>query len=326
MKPLPAMCARGESGFAARWVCLLLLVGWMLQVSVPGIARAQVSVSVSIPPLAMIVEAVGGDMVSVDTLLPPGASPHGFEPTPRTVRRLADARLVVTIGSGLDPWTERLIRAVGPDTRQLVVSDHVPLAHADGADAAGRHDDEHADEHGAGHDHGGRDPHFWLDPVLVAEHVVPAVAAALGAVAPEHGALFQERARDARAWLMALNEEIAQTLAPVAGRPFVAFHGTWNYLARRYGLTPVAAISPAPGREPSARWMGHVIETARETGARVILVEPQFNDRLARTISGQFGGHVVTADPLGGVGTPGGPTYDGLMRFNAGVLREALAP
>jgi len=273
-------------------------------------------VAVSIHPLALLVHEIGGDAVEVRTLLPPGASPHGFEPTPSQVRALAGAHLLVTVGAGLDAWAERQYAAVGGRAR-IALAEHGPLMPA----GPGHHHEGHEDG-----DHGPGDPHVWLDPVWLRDHAVPALEQALAEAAPENAVQFQAGAEALAERLTALDAELAAELAPVKGAAFVAFHGSWTYFAARYGLSQVAVVEPLPGREPSARWMAEVIRAARDSGAHAVLVEPQFSPRPARTVAAQFGGRVVTVDPMGDPHTPQGAGYESLMRFNARAFRAGLAP
>jgi len=272
----------------------------------PAWAAEPLRVAASIGPVALLVQAVGGERVAVQTLLPPGASPHGYEPTPSQVRDLAGAHLLVTVGAGLDPWAERLHRAVARDVPALALAAHTALLASEDPDEPGG------------------DPHVWLDPVRVRDDLVPALVRALSDASPDGAADFARSGAAFQGRLTALDRELAEGLAPVRDRGFVPFHASWTYFARRYHLRQVAVVEPIPGREPSARWMRDVIEAARAAGARAVLVEPQFNPRIARTIAEQFGARVVTADPLGDPAGPSGGSYESLMRFNLAAFREAL--
>lgn len=311
----PDKTRRGRTGPAAAAALLGALL-WA-----PGAAAQALPVAVSIHPLGLLVSAVGGDAVEVRTLLPPGASPHGFEPTPSQVRALAGADLLVTVGAGMDAWADRMYAAVG-GTARMALADHGPLLPA--GPGHPHHDADHDDADD--HDQGAGDPHVWLDPVWVHDHALPALETALAEADPEHAVQFQAGAEALAERLTALDRDLEAELAPAKGRAFVAFHGSWTYFAARYGLRQVAVVEPLPGREPSARWMAEVIGAARESGARVVLVEPQFSPRPARTIAAQFGGRVVTVDPMGDPRTPQGATYEALIRFNARAFRAGLAP
>jgi len=299
-------------------------LAWALALALPLLglgqaAAAPLRVTASIRPVALLVAEVGGGEVAVHTLLPPGASPHGYEPTPSQVRDLAGADLLVTVGAGLDPWAERLHRAVGRGVPILELAGHTRLLPAPvGHPHEGEESDADAD-HGAG-----GDPHVWLDPLRVRDDLVPAIVRALSEAAPDRAPAFARGGEAFRARLTGLDRELAEGLEPVAGGAFVAFHGSFTYFAARYGLDPVAVVEPLPGREPSARWMRQVIEAGRGSGARAVLIEPQFNPRIARTIAEQFGARLVTVDPLGAADGAAGDTYADLMRFNLRAFREAL--
>jgi len=300
----------GSIGLRAAAAAAALLLAALWPCAAAATTAEPLPVAVSIHPLALLVEGVGGEAVAVRTLLPPGASPHGFEATPSQVRALAGARLLVTVGAGLDAWADRMYAAVGGSAR-VALAESGPLRPAAGH---------------AGDDDGPDDPHVWLDPVWVRDHALPALEKALAEADPEHAVEFQAGAEAFAERLTALDAALAAELAPVRGTAFVAFHGAWSYFAARYGLNQVAVVEPLPGREPSARWMAEVIRAARDSGARVVLIEPQFSPRPARTIAAQLGGRVVTVDELGAPGAPRGASYEALMRFNARALREGLAP
>jgi ABC-type Zn uptake system ZnuABC Zn-binding protein ZnuA len=297
--------AHAPKARALAWAWALSLSA-VLCPALAGAAPEPVRVAVSIHPLALLVQAVGGEGVAVSTLLRPGASPHGYEPTPSEVSDLARAQLLVTVGSGLDPWAERLRRAVARDVPDLELAAHTTLLAAQDADTPGG------------------DPHVWLDPVRVRDDLVPAVVRALSDVAPDRAADFARGGEAFQRELTALDRDLAEGLAPYRDRGFVAFHASWTYFAARYHLRQVAVVEAIPGREPSARWMHDVIEAGRASGARAVLIEPQFNPRIARTIAEQFGARVVLVNPLGAVEPGARDTYADLLRSNLRAFQGAL--
>ncbi len=268
-------------------------------------------VVVSIHPWADLVSQVGGEAVAVTTLLPPGASPHAFEPLPSQAALLAAADLVVLNG-GVDGWLERLVDATAPEVARLVVLDRVRFEPVAG------HDDDHASEGGAGVPN----PHVWLDPDVAAA-AVGVIAEELAALRPELADTFVANAAAIRADLAVLAAEVAALLAPVRGEPFVPFHDAWPYFARRFGLNVVATLEPFPGREPSARYVAETVLAIRRSGARVIFEERQLGGRTAVVVAEAAGVEVVMLDPIGG--PPGPETYQELIRHNARLIAEALA-
>lgn len=298
-----------------------------------GFASAQLRIVVSIEPYREPVERLVGETATVDVLLPPGASPHAFDPTPRDVLRLAEADLVVVNG-GLDAWLFGLNDALDEPRPLFVALDHVggELLASDH-----EHGDEHADEHdradadradedrredgAAGRRLADVNPHVWLDPHRM-ESIVSALAERLSSLPgadPEAIAAVADAYLDE---LAALDAEIAALLAPHAGAPFVPFHDGWPYFAARYGLDLVAEIEPFPGREPSARDLAETIELLRATGARAVFTESQLDDRPARVLADEAGVALGVLDPIGGVAGRDG--YIALLRYNAATVAEVL--
>jgi len=274
-------------------------------------AEAALRVVATIFPLTDIVRQIGRDAVEVVTLLPPGASPHTFEPTPAQMRDVAGARVFVRVGAGLDGWTAKLLAAASADLMVVTATDGIPLLGAGAGEA-------HGDAAASG------DPHVWLDPLLVRDHLVPAIAAALGAAAPAQRAAFDAAAGECRDALTQLDAQIREALAPLPQRGYIAFHAAWRYFGRRYDLREVAVVEGFPGKEPSAREVAAVVDRARAVGVHAVLVEPQFNPRVAEQIAREFGGTARVVDPLGGPGIAGREHYSDLMRYNAQAFAEAL--
>lgn len=283
--------------------------------AVAATARAApLQVVATIEPLAMLVREIGGDRVEVAVLVPPGASPHTFEPQPSDVAALARAALLVEMGAGLDAWVRALAAAAAPAPPRTTVADAPGLALLA---APGSHEQD-------GHAAGARvDPHVWLDPIRVRDAIVPALVAALAARDPDGGAAFEQRAAAFRAQLDTLDAEVRRTLA-AHGTRFVAFHAAWRYFAERYGLEQVGVVEEAPGEEPAPRALAALVTRAREAHVPAILVEPQLSPRVAKVLAAEFGATTVLVDPNGDPTDPARSTYAGLMRWNAQAFARAL--
>jgi zinc transport system substrate-binding protein len=294
--------------------CVILCVLWCLS----SAAVADVRVVATIFPVADMVRQIGRDAVQVTTLLPAGASPHTFEPIPENVRAVAQAAVFVEVGAGLDTWAEKLRAAhTGPMT-VVTLTAGLPLLNA-----AHDHGEPHSGDPRGGDPHGG-DPHVWLDPILVRDHCVPAILRALSQADPARQAIFDQGASELAAALTRLDADIRGAFAAVPNRNYVAFHSAWRYFGRRYDLREVAVVESFPGKEPSAREVAAVIEQARAAGVKTVLVEPQFNPRMAEQIAHDIGAHLTVVDPLGGPDLPGRTQYLELMRYNLQAFVKAL--
>jgi zinc transport system substrate-binding protein len=274
----------------------------------PAPSDAKVHVVATIFPLTDMVRQIGLEHVEVATLLPPGANPHTFEPTPAQMREVAAARVIVCIGAGLDTWATKLLAARSGPVTVVTITDGLQLLGA-----------------GPGHEAHGGDPHIWVDPVLMRDHAVPAIAAALSEVDPENQAAFGSAAATFQAALTQLDTDIRTALTPLLNRDYIAFHSAWRYFGARYDLHEVAVVEAFPGKEPSAREIAAIIESARAAHVRALLIEPQFNPRMAQQIAGEFGGRTVLVDAIGGPDVAGRNHYIDLMRYNMRAFVEALS-
>lgn len=270
-------------------------------------------VAATIFPLADLVKQLGGDAIRVVTLLPAGASPHTFEPTPKEMKAVSEAGLLVSIGAGLDVWGQKLIQAAGDGVPEVVI--------AEGLELLPMRDHHHGEEYHH-EEHG--DPHVWLDPVLVREEIAPRLAEALMERWPVLADSIRVNLAEFQRELEELDREFRQGLASCPERQFISFHATWGYLAHRYGLEEIASVLEYPGQEPSARWLAKLTDLAGAEGVRVLIIEPQFNPQPGELVAGEIGGKVFVMDPLGGEGIEGRDSYLQLMRYNLAVLKEAL--
>lgn len=279
------------------------------------VAASRPIVAVSIFPLADLVGQMVGDRAEVVTLLPPGMSPHGYETRPGQARKIARAKLMVTVGLHVDDWATRAAEAVGGDVPVFVFADAVGIdggeAHAD----RGRHD-----EHG----HGMVNPHLWLDPVLV-KRMVPALAGALVEALPEHAAAIEANAEELDGALADLDAEFERRLAPLHDAEMITYHSAFDLLAERYGLTVAATLTPveSPGDLTSGR-LAEVIRLIRDHEVRSVFTEPQFPAERAAAIQRETGVEVLVLDPLGDPNQPGRDGYFALMRYNLDTLLKGL--
>jgi zinc transport system substrate-binding protein len=172
------------------------------------------------------------------------------------------------------------------------------------------HDDHHADhaDHGESHDektaagesdddhhHEGSDPHIWMNPLLVKKQA-RTIYEALAAARPEAEPRFKAGYEAFVGELDRLHARITKVLAPLKGRDIFVFHPAYGYFADAYGLRQVPV--EVEGKSPDAKTISRFIDSAKQSGVKVVFVQPQFSRRSARTIAGAIGGAVVSLDPL----------------------------
>jgi len=236
-------------------------------------------VVVSIPPLASLVQGVGGDRVSVDILVAPGEGPHTFAPTPKQVMALGEASIYFHVGGF--PFERELAKRIEANFPTLAVQDvSEGIARREGS----HH--HHVEE---------ADPHVWMSPPLL-KTMAKTIDETLKRVDPAHGETYQANLEQTLQSLDALDEEIRQTLAPYKGRTFYIYHPALGYFAETYALEQESV--EVGGQKPTPRQLQQLIEQAKEDKVRVIFVQPQFDQRSAQAIAEAIHGELLPLDPL----------------------------
>lgn len=269
----------------------------------PGEQSGKILVAASIPPLADFARRVGGNHVQVETLVPPGASPHTFQITPKQMEFVGKADLLVLNGLNLEMWARQVVDAA--ENPRLVVVDT-----SKGISTLGS-----TDQHEVG-----ANPHIWLDPIRAIRQV-EAIRSAMIKVDPAHRRDYESNARRYIARLKQLDKDIRRQVNTFKSKDFVAFHPAWVYLAQRYGLVEAGVIEANPGREPSVKELAGIVKTARRLHARVVFAEPQFSPKAAEMIAEATGAKVMYLDPLG---KPPDYDYINTMRWNLKQMAKAL--
>ncbi len=295
------------------WLVLAALAG-LLAACAPAAEKAddRLHVVTTTTLVGDVTAQVGGDLIALDVLLPPGADPHAFEPRPQDVARVASADLVIVNGRGLEAFLDNLLDSAEVHGRVVEASAAVPERWL-GEEA----------------DHGGLDPHVWTDPnnvILWTETIAEALAQA----DPAHEEEYRQNAAAYIAELQALDAWVRAQVEriPPQRRLLVSDHLAWGYFADRYGFTQVGALVGAfsANASPSAQELAALEDRIRETGAPAIFIGFNASDALAQQIAADTGVRVVRLY-TGSLTSPTGeaPTYLAFMRYNVEAIVSALA-
>jgi ABC-type Zn uptake system ZnuABC Zn-binding protein ZnuA len=255
---------------------------------------------------ADIVQNVGGSRVAASSIIPPGVGPEDYEPKPDDAKKLADAKLIVSNGVGLDDFLGRLLASgTGGQTPHLVLGDGIPVMTVDGEE----------------------NPHFWLDPTLVKQYYLPAIAARLTELDPDGKVTFDANVASYGAQLDALDTELKAEVAtiPEANRKLVTFHDAFPYFAKHYGFEMVGVVLDNVGQDPSAADLAALVEKVKAAGVKAVFSEAQFSPKLTETLASEAGiTSVVTTLYNDALGPAPADTYLGLMRWNVGQIVPVL--
>lgn len=271
--------------------------------------------------VADVVAHVGGDRIDLAVMIPQGADPHSYEPSPRDLAAVAEAHLLFASGLDLEEFLEGLLESAGAQDRCLYLSHEIsPRSMEEGED--------HEGEGQGDHQHEGADPHVWTDPNNVILWV-DAIQEALISLDPDNASAYQANAEAYRAELEALDAWIREQVAgiPQENRRIVTDHSFLGYLADAYGLEQVGAIIPSYSTlaETSAGELAELEDSIRELGVRAVFVGNTVNPSLAETVAQDTGVQLI---PLytGSLSQEGGEadTYIAYMRYNVEAIASAL--
>lgn len=309
-----------RAGVKTWTVGLLTLLAGLLAAQ-PAHADAP-RVVASIKPLHSLVAGVMKGVGAPHLLVQGFASPHHHAMRPSEARALANADVVFWIGESVEHF---LIAPLGAAKARVVALLEAPDVHVLPAREGGAWKTrENGHDHGHDHGHGHEDGHIWLDP-RNAVAIAGTVARVLAEADPENAVRYRENAHDLAARLAALEKELAATLSTARQAPYVVFHDAYQYLEARFGLNAIGAVSVHTGRAPGASRLRELRRKIVDSGARCVFREPQFEPRLAQTISEGTGAAVDVLDPLGADGPPGEDAYFTLMRRIAESLVSCLS-
>lgn len=306
-----------------RTLAAALAVAAVALASMPALAEP-LKVVASFSILGDMVRQIGGNDVTVTTLVGPDGDAHVYEPTPADARALAAADLVVTNGLGFEGWMARLVKAAGYKGATVVAAKGVKPIKGEPDD----HDHDHGHDHGHAHDHGD-DPHAWQS-VANARVYADNILAGLVKAAPDRAERLRAGHAAYKAELDTLDREIKAALAavPKGDRRIVTSHDAFGYYARAYGVTFLAPVGISTEAEPSAGDVAKLIRQMKKEKAKAVFVEsiadPRLLEQIARETGARIGGRVYS-DALSGAEGPA-PTYVTMMRHNTRLFVEALKP
>lgn len=260
----------------------------------------KVRVVASFYPLYDFAKQVGGDKVSVTNMTPAGAEPHDYEPAANALVNAQKSQVFIYNGGQLEPWTSKFVK----DYPHVAVkaSDHIQLQD-------------------------GRDPHFWLDPVL-AQQIVNNIRDGLSKADPGNSSYYAARAKTYNAQLAQLDDEFKRGLALCEQRTVISSHQALSYLASRYYFAVDSIAGLSPEEEPSAERLAALSNIIKQDGIHYVFFESLVSPRLADTIAAETGAQTLVFDPIEGLSDAAqkqGKNYLSVQRENLANLRIALA-
>jgi zinc/manganese transport system substrate-binding protein len=286
---------------------------------VPQVARAQLKVVTSTTDLYDIARAVGGDKVKAVHISEGYQDPHFVEAKPSFILQLRDADVFAFVGLDLEiGWMPLLLEGArnpkimlgGPG--YVDVSRAIPVLDV----PSGNVDRSMGDVHPLGN------PHYWLDPEN-ARRIARLFKAKFSDLDHKNEDAYERNEKAFEARVTAAEKTWAADLAAIKGKPVVAWHTSWRYFAEYNGMNIVAFMEPKPGVPPSPSHLVEVINAMKRTGAKVIVMEPFYDRKVADLVARQTNGKVLILPPSVG-GVQGINDYVNLMKYDMDQLAATL--
>jgi zinc transport system substrate-binding protein len=263
-----------------------------------AVAGEPIPVFVSIPPQKYFVEKIGGTLVSVSVMAPPGANPHIYEPRPSQMTTLSKCRIYFAIGVTFETVGLLKFADLNPTMRIVHTDEGIDkiamIAHHHEEEEGGK-DRDGTTQAPAEEGPGTLDPHVWVSPPevkIIARNILEAMVE----IDPSNSAAYQSRYEVFLKEIDKLDRDLREIFKDKKGLQFMVYHPSWGYFARAYGLEQIPV--EMEGKEPKPAQLKALITQARQDGIKIIFVQPQFSIKSAETIARAIGGQVIAADNL----------------------------
>ncbi|MCR6591051.1 Zinc ABC transporter, periplasmic-binding protein ZnuA [Campylobacter insulaenigrae] len=244
-------------------------------------------VSVSIPPQAFFVEKIAKDSVEINVLIPQNSDEHNIEFKPQVLKKLEESKIYFLADLELEKILEEKFKNTLKNVKIVNINQNIELFE----------DEDHEEEHHNHHEHHehGKDPHVWLDPILVkiqAENI----SKALSEVFPQNKAFYEENLKVFLKELDELDEKIRAKLQNIKKNEFIVYHPSWAYLAKRYNLIQIPV--QIDGKEPKAKDLQNLILLAKEKDIRIVFIQPGFPESAIKTLAKELNAKIISINHL----------------------------
>lgn len=255
-------------------------------------SNEKIKVIVTLVPQVEFVERIGGDKVSVTVLVPPGASPHTYEPTPSQMQEITQANMYVKMGSGIEfelTWLDKILET---NPNMLIVDCSFGIQLIDINDS---HKNDLMEQNEYDHESVGKDPHIWLSPRNVAV-MVESIYVGLVKLDRDNRDYYEQNKDSYIDALQSLDRRLSSTFSGLSVKKFLVYHPAWGYLAHDYGLEQIPIEEE--GKAPTPIGLANLVDQAKENNIKVIFATPEFETKTAEMIANEIGGSVILISPL----------------------------
>ena len=287
-------------------------------------------------PLQFFTEQIGGDAVKVETIYPPGADEHTFDPSQKDMIKLADANLFIYIGLGLEGFVDKTKKSMKEeDVTFLAAGEHIKFEenpadtkHAAEEQAHDEHETEagHDEEDAHGHAHGDIDPHVWLDPVYSIQ-IAEVIKEELIKQMPEKEDQFIKNYNTLKLKLSQIDDKFINISKDAKDKKILVSHAAFGYWEKRYGIEQISIAGLSTSSEPSQKDLAKVVDTAKEHNLKYIFFEQNVSSKLTEIVQKEIGAQSLILHNLSTLtdeDLKNNEDYYSLMQHNIDALKKAL--
>ncbi len=276
-----------------------------------------VKIYTSFYPMYFLASEIAGDKASVVPMVPAGAEPHDWEPTPKMAVELSEADMLIYNGAGMEPWIDKILPNIDRGKTKIVdASEGIELLKSQ----------EHIEEEEEGHVHGIYDPHLWVSPFRLIQQSQN-IYRALAEVDPENSEFYRKNKAELDSKLVKLDKDIREASKIFNNNVIVVSHEAFGYFANDYGFKQIAIRGVNPQEEPSPSKMAELVRECRDNKVKYVFFEKLTSPKLSETLAREVGAGTLVLNDAAGLSEEdikSGKDYITVMYENLENLKKAL--
>jgi zinc transport system substrate-binding protein len=292
----------------------------------------KLDITVSSYPLQYIFEQIGGDFVSVESILPPGTDAHTYEPTAKTIVKISESDLFVYTGAVMEPYAQSIAESLKEENVHLVSIDQIEAVFhqinekTEAGDEHG-HDHNHEHAHGNdGHHHGDVDPHFWLDPLRMIT-AGDFAKTELSHLLPEYTEIFNENFQRFKENMQALDNQFKRIMEDKDNKTIFVSHAAFGYWEELYGIEQLSIRGLSTANEPSQKELKDLVDQVQKEKIPYVILEQNQHDQIAELLAKELNLDILYIHNLSSLTDQeiaSGFDYVSIMKKNIETIDQAL--
>ncbi len=280
----------------------------------------KIKIAVSVFPISDIVKNIAGDKAEVFFVVPAGANPHTFEPSPSDVKKISSAGYFIGVDENFDGWMEKFLTR--ESSRYYLIRNEAFNKYSFNKNILNREDhqankEKHDDENGI-------NPHIWLT-FRGGKIIAVSVLNFLIKIDKQNEEYYKKNYNNYSEKLDAEDKIASEKLKKLKFRKFIQWHPSWNYFAEDFGLEITGVIEAGHGTEASVKKMKDLSSDAKKNNIKIIIVDLDLKSRAAETLVMEIGGRLVKLDSMGSPSKADRSNFIDLMMYNTEILYTELS-